>query len=151
MKHYPVILAVLATLLPATGFPQPADSYDYWAPQRAMVQRGQQAVFMCNGLFTSKRTLEQVFRQELAFLPEPVGTAGGGDYHVDWERRAVAVGTPGAVPVMRAAFREGNGCVIMAPDQTLADIHTLPQLTLPLPPGDPAQIPWPEGDLIEES
>ncbi|MDO9475377.1 MAG: serine hydrolase, partial [Pseudohongiella sp.] len=116
----------------------------------AMVQRGQQAVFMCNGLFTSHRTLEQVFRQELAFLRNPIGTVEGGDYHVDWERQAVEVGVADATPVMRAVFREGIGCVILAPDQTLADIDDLPELALPLPPGDTAQIPWPDGDLVPQ-
>jgi hypothetical protein len=38
-----------------------------------MIQRGQQAVFMCNGLLTSNRTLEQVFAQELKYLQRPVG------------------------------------------------------------------------------
>ena len=88
---------------------------------------------MCNGLFTSNRTLEQIFDQELAFFREPIGTAEGGDYNVDWNRRAVEIGTPGAVPVMRAVFREGIGCIILPPDQTLADIDELPELTLPYP------------------
>jgi hypothetical protein len=58
---------------------QQQDTYDYWQSQREMISRGQQAIFMCNGLFTSERTLEQVFADELAFLPNPVGTAEGGD------------------------------------------------------------------------
>lgn len=142
-------VTIMSLLVSVDGFAQQTEQYDYWAPQRAMVQRGQQAVFMCNGLFTSQRTLEQVFSQELAFLGAPIGTALGGDYQIDYQRRAVEVGTPGAVPVMRAAFREGIGCIILAPDQTLADIDALPQLTLPAPAGDPAHIPWPDGDLIE--
>ncbi|MEX2469049.1 MAG: serine hydrolase [Pseudohongiellaceae bacterium] len=137
-------------LLPLGVVAQQEDNYDYWQPQREMVRRGQQAVFMCNGLFTSGRTLEQVFEKELAFLSDPVGTPAGGDYNVDWERRAVEIGAPGAVPVMRAAFREGIGCIILPPEQTLADIDGLPELTLPLPPGDPARIPWPDGDLLED-
>lgn len=140
------------TLLAALNSPlihaQQAESFDYWQPQRAMVQRGQQAVFMCNGLFTGGRSLEQVFAQELAFLRTPIGTAQGGDYTVDRERRAVEVGAPGAVPTMRAVFREGIGCVILPPDQTLDDIDQLPELTLPLPAGDPTEIPWPQGDLV---
>jgi CubicO group peptidase (beta-lactamase class C family) len=51
---------------------------------------------------------------------------------------------------MRAAFRNGLGCVVLAPDQTLADIESLPVLELPPPPGDPAAIPWPDGDLIAD-
>ena len=37
------------------------ETYDYWQHQRRMVGNGQQAIFLCNGLFTSNRTLEQVF------------------------------------------------------------------------------------------
>ncbi len=50
-----------------------------------MIQRGQQAILTCNGLFTSDRTLRQVFAQELAYLREPVGTARRGAYTVAWE------------------------------------------------------------------
>ncbi len=142
-------LLILA-LSPAWAAAQQQENYDYWAHQREMIRRGQQAVFQCNGLFTSGRTLEQVFERELAFLPEPVGTPAGGDYRVDWDLKAVEIGAPGPVPVMRAVFREGIGCVVLAPDQTLADADGLPELTLPPPPGDPARIPWPDGDLTED-
>jgi CubicO group peptidase (beta-lactamase class C family) len=113
-----------------------------------MIQYGQQAIFMCNGLFTSNRTLEQVFDKELKYLSQPVGTPRGGDYEVDWERKAVAIGAAGGTPIMRAAFRQGIGCVIMAPDQTFVDIDDLPVLDTPPLPGDPETILWPEGDLV---
>src|SRR5687767_7850593 len=29
------------------------ESHDYWSSQREMIRRGQQAIMMCNGLFTS--------------------------------------------------------------------------------------------------
>ncbi len=151
MKHLSILLSTLTLLLSSQAFAQQVESYDYWQHQRAMVQRGQQAVLMCNGLFTGNRTLVQVFAQELAFFREPIGTAEGGDYNVDTNLRAVEVGAAGAVPVMRAAFRQGIGCVILPPDQTLADIDDLPELTLPLPPGDPARIPWPNGDLLSNT
>ncbi len=137
-----------AALLGATGAAQSPDTYDYWQHQRLMVRYGQQAIFMCNGLFTSHRTLEQVYAQELAFLPEPVGTPAGGDYTIDRERRAVTIGAGHGVPQMRAAFREGIGCVILGPGQTLDDIDALPVQTLAPPTGDPAAIPWPDGDLV---
>src|SRR5690606_8716410 len=114
------------------------------------IQRGQQAIMMCNGLFTSNRTIEQVFAQELAYLREPVGTAAGGDYEIDRQRRAVAIGKPESGPVMRAAFREGIGCVIMAPDQTFDAMGSLPGLDIPAPEGDPATTPWPMGDLLTD-
>jgi CubicO group peptidase (beta-lactamase class C family) len=124
--------------------------FDYWGPQREMIRYGQQAIFMCNGLFTSNRTLEQVFAQELKFLPNPVGTAQGGDYVVDRATKAVAIGKPdGPTPVMRAVFREGLGCVILAPNQTLADIDSLPILEMPPAPGDPKALAWPDGDRVD--
>ena len=143
--------AVAGALLIGTGAnagAQQEDTYDYWQQQRRMVRHGQQALLMCNGLFTSNRTLEQVFAQELAFLPEPVGTAGGGDYEVDKSRKAVTVGAGHGTPRMRAAFRDGIGCVILAPDQTLDDVDSLPSLTLAPPPGDPSAIAWPDGDKV---
>ena len=145
-----VLAGILASVLlfGAGAGAQQQESYDYWEHQRRMVRYGQQAVLMCNGLFTSNRTLEQVFAQELAFLPDPVGTAAGGDYEVDERRKAVTIGAGHGTPRMRAAFREGIGCVILAPDQTLDDIGGLPQLTLAPPPGDPATIAWPDGDRV---
>ncbi len=151
MKHLIITILNIMLLIPILAVAQQEETYDYWQHQRDMVRRGQQAIFMCNGLFTSNRSLEQVFEQELAFFREPIGTSEGGDYEVYWDRRAVAIGAPGAVPVMRAAFREGIGCVILPPDQSLEDIDRLPELTMPYPPGDPAQIPWPDGDLIENT
>ena len=142
----------LSLLSAAPAGAQQEETFDYWQANRNMIRYGQQAIFMCNGLFTSKRTLEQIFAQELAYLPQPVGTASGGDYVVDRARKAVAIGSGrDGTPVVRAAFRAGVGCVIMAPDQTFDDIDSLPELTLAPPPGDPATIAWPDGDLIENT
>jgi CubicO group peptidase (beta-lactamase class C family) len=148
MKNVLAALIAVTFVMPVALGAQQEESYDYWRSQRQMILYGQQAIFMCNGLFTSNRTLEQVFAQELAFLPRPVGTARGGDYVVDDERRAVTIGAAGGTPQMRAAFREGIGCVILAPDQTLDDIEGLPSLDIS-PPGDPTTTAWPDGDLIE--
>ena len=143
-------LVGLALLLPVSAVAQQEETYDYWQFQRQMIRQGQQAVFVCNGLFTSNRTIENVFAQELAFLPDPVGTASGGDYVINETRQAVAIGSGEGAPIMRAAFREGIGCVILAPDQTFEDIERLPILKLPYPPGAPATIAWPDGDLIAD-
>jgi CubicO group peptidase (beta-lactamase class C family) len=126
------------------------DDFDYFSANRTVVRNGVQAILMCNGLFTSGRTLEQVFAQELAYLPEPVGTVDGGEYLVDRELKAVAIGGAESGPVIRAAFREGIGCVVMAPNQDFDDIASLPELTSPAPGGDPATMPWPNGDVVEE-
>ena len=149
-----IVGSVLAAGLVLSAAPlaqQPGRAgYDYWRVQRDVIQRGQQAVFMCNGLFTSNRTIEQVFAQELQYLRAPIGTPTGGDYVIDRARRAVAIGTADGVPVMRAAFRDGLGCVVLAPDQTFADIPSLPQLPAAAPAGDAARMPWPDGDLVED-
>ena len=140
-----VSIALLFTV-PLVG--QQSETYDYWRHQRQMIRQGQQAILMCNGLFTSNRTLEQIFEHELAFLPEPIGTARDGDYEVDYDRKGVVIGSGRHEPKMRAAFREGIGCVILSPDQTLADVEHLPLLDLPYPDDDPANTPWPQGDLV---
>ncbi|MDW3648312.1 MAG: serine hydrolase [Bacteroidia bacterium] len=137
---------IVALLLLGSSFAQQKETYDYTRANRDMVSHGVQAILMCNGLFTSERSLEQVFSQELAYLPQPVGTARGGDYQVDWERKTVSIGVPGGTPVMRAVFREGIGCIILAPDQTFEDIPDLPEQSLPILAGDPAEIDWPMGD-----
>jgi len=136
-------------LLAITGpiYAEQTETYDYFSANRTMIRNGVQAVLTCNGLFTSHRTLAQVFAQELAYLPEPVGSVSGGEYFVDHDKKAVAVGGPESGPVIRAAFREGIGCVVMAPDQSFDDIDSLPIDRKPLPEGDPATIAWPDGDL----
>jgi len=135
-------------LVAAPAATQSADEPDYWAYNRKTIQHGLQAVLLCNGLFTSERTLEQIFAQELAYVDEPVGTAAGGDYVVDRELRAVAVGSGHGAPTIRAAYRDGIGCVVMAPGQTFADIDRLPRIELPPRAVRPETTPWPDGDLI---
>jgi len=139
----------LALLVTGTSQAQQTDGFDYFSANRTMIRNGVQAVLMCNGLFTSNRTLEQVFKQELRYLQEPVGTKDGGEYVINRELKAVAIGGQETGPVMRAVFRQGIGCVVMAPDQGLDDIDSLPVLALPYPAEDPAAIVWPNGDMIE--
>ena len=154
MKRFPVLLVLLALVLTAPANSQQDADYDYFSANRTMIRNGVQAVLMCNGLFTGGRSLEQVFSQELAYLTAPrfggpVGTVDGGEYEIDRDRQAVAIGGPNTGPTIRAAFREGIGCVVMSPDQTFDDIDSLPALELPYPAMDPATTPWPNGDLVE--
>lgn len=81
-------------------------------------------------------------------LPNPVGTAEGGDYAVDAERKAVTVGRTGDGAPTSAIFREGIGCVVLEPGQYLDKSDSLPILSLKPPAGDPATITWPNGDLL---
>jgi len=146
MKYNFLLLAGLISF--STAFAQQKESYDYWAPNRKMIQHGVQAILTCNGLFTSNRTLEQVYDQELKYLKNPVGTPKEGPYQIDWDRKAVAIGSEEIGPVMRAAFRKGIGCIIMAPDQGFEDISSLPELKLPAPTEDASALPWPMGDQV---
>lgn len=142
----PIVAALLCTALFSVSAHARAELFDH---QREMIRRGVQAVLMCNGLFTSGRTLEQVFDQELAYLAEPVGSVDGGAWRVHETARAVEVGDPSmGVPVMRAAFREGIGCVVMAPEQSLEDVDALPRLDPVVGPEHAASLPWPDGDLV---
>jgi CubicO group peptidase (beta-lactamase class C family) len=143
MRHILLTTALLAAA--------PAQAFDYFENNREMIRRGVQAVLTCNGLFTSNRTLEQVFEQELAYMGPHIGTAKGGDYRIHTALRAVEIGTPDNRPVMRAAFREGIGCVVMSPEQDLDDIGELPLINIPVPEHDPASLPWPDGDLVNDT
>jgi CubicO group peptidase (beta-lactamase class C family) len=143
----------LALVLHCGAYAQQEETFDYFSANRILIRNGVQAVLMCNGLFTSHRSLEQVYAQELAYLTHSrfggyVGTPDGGEYVVDVDRQAVAIGGPTSGSTVRAAFREGIGCVVMAPDQTFDDIDSLPMLDLPYPGTDPATTPWPNGDLV---
>jgi CubicO group peptidase (beta-lactamase class C family) len=141
------IALYLLSAVPAVAAQQ--EAFDYLEANRRMIRNGVQAVLMCNGLFTSQRSLEQVFTQELAYLVRfggVVGTPAGGEYSVDRERKLVGVGGGPSGLRIHAAFRQGIGCVVMAPDQGPDDVDSLPDLQLPPPSGDPAEVPWPDGD-----
>ncbi len=137
-------------LAPARGLAQTPDSFEYHQPTQMLVHMGTQALMLCNGLFVSDRTLEQIYAQELKLrmmpaLPPQMVT-------IDHERLAVAVGGTGNLPfpTMRAAYREGLGCIVLGPEQTFDDIDALPILETDPLPGDPAAIPWPDGDLVQD-
>ena len=141
----------LGLLVSAVAFAQD-EEFDYFSKNRELIHNGVQAVLQCNGLFTSHRTLDQVFDQELAYLRSErfggvVGNASEGDYRVDEANRLVTVGVATGTPVS-AVFREGVGCVVSAPGQDLRQDDSLPALTLPYPRFDPAQIDWPNGDRV---
>jgi CubicO group peptidase (beta-lactamase class C family) len=149
-KNKTILLIAILVLSSCSQQTPQKKSYDHLESNRLMIKNGVQAVLMGNGLFTSKRTLEQVFDQELKYLEQPTGNAQGGDYTIDWDKKTVTIGTSGDTPTMRTVYREGIGCVILAPDQTFEAIDDLPIQNLPPPPGDPATIPWPDGDLLNK-
>jgi len=142
-----VVIFVLSTV--ASNGQQTATRYDYHESNQALIYSGMQALFICNGLFVSNRTLEQIYSAELKLDRMPL--APPDQIKIDRELKTVAVGESGngLVPVMRAAHREGLGCVVMGPEQTFADIDKLPTLKMSPMPGDPSKLPWPDGDLVE--
>ena len=142
-----LVASMMLFLSPAQA--EQTEDFDYFSANRTMIRNGVQAVLTCNGLFTSHRTLAQVFSQELAYQPTPVGTKDGGEYVIDRTRQAVAVGGIESGPVLRAAFREGIGCVVLAPNQSFDDIDSLPVNNLPAVEGDAMTTPWPNGDLLD--
>jgi CubicO group peptidase (beta-lactamase class C family) len=119
-----------------------------FAPQQ-FVYAGMQALLTCNGLFVSGRTLAQLYAAELKLDLIPLASAD--EVQIDRERRTVGVNEngKGPGPTMRAAYREGLGCVVLGPEQTFADLDNLPILKTPAFPGDPSTIAWPDGDLVE--
>jgi CubicO group peptidase (beta-lactamase class C family) len=126
---------------------QTATRYDYHESNRALVTVGMQTLFICNGLFVSNRTLDQLYGAELKLDLMPLTPPN--DIKIDKVRKTVSVGESGSGPAMRAAHRQGLGCVLMGPEQTFADLDSLPILSLPDLPADVSRIPWPDGDLIE--
>lgn len=147
-------IALLAGFIP--GFSaiggsaqQTATRYDYHESNRDLVDAGMQALFICNGLFVSNRTMSQLYAAELKYDRIPLALPD--EIMVDHERKAVTIGQirGSLAPVMRAAHREGLGCVLMGPEQTFADVDTLPSLNMPALAGDASKIAWPDGDLIQ--
>jgi len=137
-----VCLALMATSLHG----QFVNRYDYERPVERVVTAGMQALLTCNGLFVSHRTLDQLYEAELKMDRIPL--AAPPDFVIDRDRKTVSVAANGIV--MRAAHRQGIGCVLLGLDQTFGDIDKLPILLTPPPPDDASEIPWPDGDLVSD-
>jgi CubicO group peptidase (beta-lactamase class C family) len=152
-----LFLTLLCALL--LGSPLISDAaqvgFGYHGATQELVWRGTQALLLCNGLFVSNRTLDQIYAQEFVY-PQPDGPdvpMSRDRVEINYDLKAVAIGVGDSkdlIPPMRAAHREGIGCVVMGAEQTFADINKLPKLEMAPLPGDPATIPWPDGDLVEK-
>ena len=104
---------ILAFLAAAPAWAQ----YNYHRPTALLVTLGTQTLMICNGRFVSNRPLDLIYEQELKLDRMPVLPAK--EVAIDETARTVAVGVGEnfPAPVMRAAFREGVGCVVLAPAQ----------------------------------
>ncbi len=111
-----------------------------------------QSMFICNGLFTSQRSLSQIFEQELAYLGNRrLGDAKKGNYRIDSQTQSVEVGGGHDGPAVTAVFRSGIGCLAMAPGMAPENFAQLPKVEPTIPIEDTEQLPWPHGDLIEQN
>ena len=63
-----VTVVVAMFLLAVPGSVHPQSGYDYHQFTTELVWRGNQALTLCNGLWVSNRTVEQVYSLELASL-----------------------------------------------------------------------------------
>ena len=123
--------------------------YDYFESNRQMIRNGVQAVLSCNGVFTSNRSVDQVFQNELAYLGNRViGDASGGNYSFDTSGKSVGVGGGDDGERIHAVFREGIGCVVLPPNWDLARNDSLPKIDVSYRKST-SQLPWPMGDVVE--
>ena len=144
------LILILSLLYPTLAHAQQEESYDYWQDDKQMIWRGVQSFLICNGVFTSERSIERVLDQELAYVRGRVDMNLDVAYEIDEAQKTVVVGLDEpSVPAMRSVYRKGLGCIIMSPDQTFDDAQEYPVLSTPPLPGDPKTIPWPDGDLVE--
>jgi CubicO group peptidase (beta-lactamase class C family) len=113
------------------------------------IAAGYKAGFMCSGVFTAGRDREDVRREELKGGDPTVFLVPGA--LVDYENRAVYAPYSPFRPPRLAVEHDGFGCVLMPVGATLDDVDMLPEVEMPASPGDPATIPWPDGDLVPEA
>ena len=135
-------LAAVLTALNASA------QYDYFDHNRQLIRNGVQAVLSCNGLFTSRRTIDQVFSDELAYLGERViGTTSGGNFTVNRDARWVGVGGGNDGDRVHVVFRDGIGCIVVPPDWDMSATDELPTIDLSYRT-DTTGLPWPMGDVV---
>ena len=68
-------------------------NYGYHGATGEVTWRGTQALKLCNGLFVSGRTLDQIYAQEMVNpRPEPTVPMPLDRVEIDYQRKAVAVG-----------------------------------------------------------
>jgi CubicO group peptidase (beta-lactamase class C family) len=115
----------------------------------ASLAAGQAAGLMCSAHFLGGRSPEAIRREEMDELALALPALYPRETRIEpATRSAVSVSHYGAE--RRAAYREGLGCVLMRPGAGAGEIASLPEAPLAPPGGDPARIPWPDGDLVAD-
>jgi CubicO group peptidase (beta-lactamase class C family) len=137
------VLVVAVLLLdrdPEEGFATPDLPPSFYA--------GWKATITCSAIFVAGRTFEDVLRDELGgMVPAAASIA---DPVVDPDTRSVSVAYAADEPPRLAVYRKGLGCTNLPPGASLRDAAELPLVRMPRPAGDPARLPWPQGDLLPE-
>jgi len=146
--NFRLLLLLLLFLPTALAAGQQTETFNYWEQDEAIVWRGVKAFMMCNGYFTSNRSPEQIQEQEWAYTRGQPGVYDNDGFGIERLKNLVTVGGRAGAPAMKAAYRDGLGCIILEPGQSDEAIEDLPILETPPLAGDPAEIPWPNGDLL---
>ena len=111
-----------------------------------VIGAGLKAGHMCSAVFVAGRDPVAVLKDELGnihprlrLVPDPI---------VDRESRSVSVPVLFGRTTRRAAYRDSLGCTVLPPGSSSAGPSLIPKVELPPAPGDPAAIPWPDGDRL---
>jgi len=111
-----------------------------------VIGAGLKAGHMCSAVFVAGRDPVDVLKDELGsihprlrLVPDPV---------VDRGSRSVSVPLLFGWTERRAAYRASLGCTVLPPGSSTTAPSFLRELEIPPPPGDPADIPWPDGDRL---
>jgi CubicO group peptidase (beta-lactamase class C family) len=121
------------------------------ADKERILAAGYKAGVMCSVVFLGGRDPADVIREELAGPVPLLGAEHSEVPVVDYKTRSVTCSAGEGLPSRLAVHREGYGTVLLPPGATLADVSSLPQMKMPFPKGDPAKIPWPDGDLLPQT
>jgi len=109
---------------------------------------GNKAGITCSAVYLAGRALADVRVDELGGMtPAAYAVA---DPELDVASRSASVRYAADQPPRIAVYRDGLGCTTLPPGATLADAAALPGVAVPPPPGDPSQIPWPDGDRLPD-
>jgi CubicO group peptidase (beta-lactamase class C family) len=117
---------------------------------RDSLAAGKKATLACSSIFLARRDVSDVIHHELATPDNDVlGVAQRPDPVVDRGTRSVSVAYARTEPPRVAVYRDGAGCTVLPPGWKAEDATKIPSVERPKPPGDAADIPWPNGDKLE--
>ncbi len=113
-----------------------------------VISAGYVALITHSAVFIAGRSLDDVLRDELG---NDRRAAAAATPVIDREHRAVTVDYDGMEVPRLAVMLDGLGTVLMPIGATLEDRAMLPEVDVPMPDGDPAEIDWPDGDRLPDT